>query len=157
MAKSIPGITLRPLPSRRLARFLIILHLLALATVLTACLPLPVRWGLLGALLAHALHSHRRLSARYPGRIVQLHLESDGRAGLVNRDGRKREGVLCPDTLVTPWLVILRFRIMGRFRKESLVIPRDALTAEESRRLRVLLRFAVLEQRVREGDSSGLQ
>jgi toxin CptA len=155
MMKSIPGITLQPQPSRQLARFLIVLHLLAFSVLLVASMPVVVRWGLLGVLLIHAFHSYRRLSAGYLGRIVQLRLESDGRAGLTTRDGRKREGTLCADTLVTTWLVILRFRVEGHFRKENLVIAQDALSSEELRRLRVLLRFVRLEPVVKIQDHSG--
>ena len=145
MAKSIPAVTIRPLPSRLLARFLLLIHLFALGVTLTAALPVTARIGLLCSLFLYAYYSQRRLCESYPGRVVQVRLTSEGRAGLVTRDGRKRVGALRTDSLVTPWLIILRFRIQGTFRNENLVIARDTLSGEELRRLRVLLRFVRLE------------
>ena len=145
MVKSIPAVTIRPLPSRQLTGFLLLIHLLALGVTLAADLPMMVRIGLLCSLFLYAYHSQRRQSESYPGRVVQVRLTSQGRAGLMTRDGAKRVGALRTDSLVTPWLIILRFRINGRFRNENLVIARDSLTGEELRRLRVLLRFVRLE------------
>ncbi|MFJ4142358.1 protein YgfX [Pseudomonas sp. NPDC089734] len=53
---------------------------------------------------------------------------------------------LCRDSLALPWIVILRFRPVkagraGHFVK-SLCIPRDALTPDTHRRLRVRLKFS---------------
>ncbi|MBX8521778.1 hypothetical protein K5D44_06935 [Pseudomonas cichorii] len=53
---------------------------------------------------------------------------------------------LCRDSLALPWIVILRFRPVkegrvGRFTK-SICIPRDALTPDTHRRLRVRLKFS---------------
>ncbi|WP_122314495.1 protein YgfX [Pseudomonas cichorii] len=53
---------------------------------------------------------------------------------------------LCRDSLALPWIVILRFRLVkdgraGRY-LQSLCIPRDALTPDSHRRLRVRLKFS---------------
>ncbi|MCV4272120.1 hypothetical protein OH710_05655 [Pseudomonas capsici] len=53
---------------------------------------------------------------------------------------------LCRDSLALPWIVILRFRPVkeGRVARyvKSICIPRDALTPDTHRRLRVRLKFS---------------
>lgn len=46
------------------------------------------------------------------------------------------------DSLALPAAVILRFRLPGRRLSHGLCIPRDALTGEQHRRLRVRLKFS---------------
>ena len=75
-----------------------------------------------------------------------MHLEADGSALLGWEDGRESGAVLRTDTLVTPWLIQLRFDLPGRRRPVSLLICRDAVSPAEIRRLRTLLRFTVLNQ-----------
>lgn len=61
-------------------------------------------------------------------------------------DGRWRPARICADSLVIPWLVVVRFKLADERRflrfTHSLCIPRDALPADAHRRLRVRLRFA---------------
>ena len=49
---------------------------------------------------------------------------------------------LSPDSLALPLAVVLRFRLVGERRVRGLCIPRDALTREAHRRLRVRLKFS---------------
>ena len=49
---------------------------------------------------------------------------------------------LRPDSLALPWVVVLRFRIPGERFSRGLCIARDALPAEQHRRLRVQLKFS---------------
>jgi toxin CptA len=146
--RTIPGITLSPPLSRQLGAFLALIHLLVFVALIAAQLPLPIRLCLLGMLALHAIHSYLQLIGAYAGSIFQAHIEADGCARLFLRDGREIEACLQPDTLVTPWLLILRFSLKHSLRKKNLVIGHDALSAEELRRLRVLLRFVRADQTV---------
>ncbi|WP_322366750.1 protein YgfX [Pseudomonas sp. Teo4] len=49
---------------------------------------------------------------------------------------------LCRDSVALPGLVVLRFIREGRWVGESQCIPRDALEADQHRRLRVRLKFS---------------
>ncbi|MGQ7958460.1 protein YgfX [Pseudomonas sp. SP16.1] len=49
---------------------------------------------------------------------------------------------LRPDSLALPLLVVLRFRRPGECCTRSLCIPRDALSREQHRRLRLRLKFS---------------
>lgn len=48
---------------------------------------------------------------------------------------------LKPDSLALPSLIVLRFRLPGQWRVRGLCIARDALPADDHRRLRVRLKF----------------
>ncbi|OHC90084.1 MAG: hypothetical protein A3J87_02795 [Sideroxydans sp. RIFOXYB12_FULL_59_6] len=63
----------------------------------------------------------------------------DRHIALVLRNGGKISGELCADTLVSPWLVLLNMAA-DHHGRQSLVLFPDAMTGEDFRRLRVLLR-----------------
>ena len=46
------------------------------------------------------------------------------------------------DSLALPLVVVLRFRLAGEWRVRALCIPRDAMTRDAHRRLRVRLKFS---------------
>jgi len=60
---------------------------------------------------------------------------------------------LCRDSVVVPGLVVLRFVRAGHWLGESQCVPRDALGADQHRRLRVRLRYS--RRRFGSGISSG--
>jgi hypothetical protein len=60
-------------------------------------------------------------------------------------DGRKLLARVRHDTLVTPWLILLRFDLGRGWFHPTLVLTPDTLSEDEMRRLRVLLRFSQLK------------
>jgi hypothetical protein len=146
MHGSIPGISVRPSASRQLARYLILLHLATLALLMAAPQPASVRLALLAILALHAIHSYRHATGSGPGSVAEAHIEADGRTVLVLGNGRKARGVLRSDSLVTPWVMVLRFDTGGWTGRRNLPIFNDALSDEERRLLRVLLNFVRLDQ-----------
>lgn len=74
---------------------------------------------------------------------VAFRLEEQGEIVLVLRNGRHLQGVVSPDSLVTPHLVILNIVLSDRRRGRSLVILPDNMGGESFRRLRVALRWGV--------------
>lgn len=146
MHRAIPGITIRPLASQQLTICLVGIHLIVFAVLIAAPMPITPRLMLLASLVLHAGNNYRLLRGACPGNIVEAHIESDGRTSLTLGDGQKLRSSLRPDTLVTPWVLVLRFDTGDRFCNKNLVIFNDALSGEERRLLRVLLRFARLGQ-----------
>ncbi len=73
------------------------------------------------------------------GDIVALTPRADGRLIVARRDGGSAEADVEADTMVSPWLVVLRLRSGGR--RESLAIPPAATGPEAHRQLRVWLRW----------------
>jgi toxin CptA len=120
-------------PSRRLAAALAVAHLVAAAAVLLAALP-----GWLAALLLLAVGASLARS-RLAGVVAVLRLGRDGGFETVGADGTAMAAEVDAQTLVLGWLVVLVYRVEGR--RRALVLPGDALDAEDARRLRVWLRW----------------
>jgi hypothetical protein len=71
-----------------------------------------------------------------------LHVGLDGRVRGETRDGAAFEGELRPGGFVAPWLAVVRWRgARGRIDRTVVVLP-DMLSADDFRRLRVILRAA---------------
>lgn len=123
---------IEPRPSSLARMLLLILHLAALAALFLAELPDLARWAgvvLLGASLA----AGRRPT---PQQVLRAH--QDGRLE-IRRDSTWKPLVLQADSVALPGLILLRWQ-EGR-RNHSLVLPGDALSPQDHRRLRLWLRW----------------
>nr|WP_218572885.1 protein YgfX [Pseudomonas sp. R-28-1W-6] len=121
-------------------------YLLALfLALLTLCLVAIPAWALtLGVLccLAQAVWVlPRQVLLGHPCAFSGLRLDEDGWQ-LYSRANGWQAVQLRPDSLALPLLVVLRFRLAGERRVRGLCIPRDALSREQHRRLRVRLKFS---------------
>lgn len=132
-------LALRPSPG--LTGLLVAGHAGAVALV---WLVLPPWWGralassALGASLVIALRRHALRSGGEA--IVEVELSADGGVNLRRQDGGLIEGRLLASTFVSSLLVILNFATQPRGRL-AVLVPGDALTPEDHRRLRVWLRW----------------
>ena len=86
--------------------------------------------------------------------IVAVHWEQDGVWSLTSRSGRAMHATLLPSTLVTPYLVVLNFRLAHFWQRRSVVLLSDNCDAVSLRRLRVRLRAEGIS---RERDVPGLR
>ena len=129
-------------PSRSLTLYLIVLCAVALISLWQLPLPAPASlalsvlvlcWGGYCLLLDAKLHMGRS--------CVAFRLEEGEDVVLVLRNGRHLTCRVSPDSLVTPYLVILNVVPNGRGRGRSLLILRDAIGVESFRRLRIALRW----------------
>ena len=108
------------------------IHLAAACALFLASLPTPPRLlglGLLGASLWRC---------RKPAAPLRLRARVDGRLEIW-RDAAWKSLSIQPDSVALPGLIVLRWREGGR--SHSLVLPADALSGEDHRRLRVWLRW----------------
>ncbi|HEY6095323.1 MAG TPA: protein YgfX [Gallionellaceae bacterium] len=128
-------------PSRLLAGLLLLMHLLALSALFT--LPLPL-WGgallSLVVLLSLAYWVARAAWLRLATSCVSIRLHGDS-VELVCRNGESVSGTVQRDTLVTPFLVVLRILPAEGRRCRNVVIAGDAMAPEALRELRVALRW----------------
>lgn len=128
-------------PSVQLAGLLLLMHLLALFALFT--LPLPL-WGgglLSLTLLFSLIHGVAGAAwLRLPTSCVSIRLYGDT-VELGCRNGASVSGTVQRDTLVTPFLVVLRILPPGAWRSRSVVILADAMAPEALRELRVALRW----------------
>ncbi|NQD92387.1 hypothetical protein HP532_06950 [Pseudomonas sp. CrR25] len=129
-------------PSRCLLALYVGSQACALASLLLVEIPI---WALLlGSCicLAHAawvLPRHILLNS--PQAFCALRGDADGWQ-LWNAAAGWQAIQLRPDSLALPLAVVLRFRLAGEWRVRGLCIPRDGLTRDTHRRLRVRLKFS---------------
>ncbi|WP_414155923.1 protein YgfX [Pseudomonas sp. BNK-44-a] len=115
---------------------------LALATLWLVELPWWLAACALIGCLAHACWViPRRILLTHPDAVTGLRRDARGWQAFSRACGWERIR-LCRDSVALPGIVVLRFMREGRWVAQSQCIPRDALTADEHRRLRVRLKFS---------------
>lgn len=135
-----PTLRLRPRRSPVLGLALVALHLLALGVLWL--LPLQLGWRLalsLACLLSLGYSLWARVLGWAPWSLREA-IWSDKGWRLRFRDGRVREALLLPSTLIMPRLVILNFRV-GWLSQHHLILTEALIAPELLRRLRARLRL----------------
>jgi len=107
---------------------------------------LPGTAALRGALVigigAHAILTMRHWATRSASRaIIGVELDSDRAVRLTERTGCRIEGMVQPDSYVGALLTTLVVRPDGKRRLRTVAILPDMLSADDFRRLRLLLRL----------------
>jgi toxin CptA len=136
-------------PSRWLRRGLIALHLLAMAAISLADLPLWLQLPLIAlvaanlaltALPTQAQWHHLSIPfGKWQSGSTELRTEQDGT--LLRKTGDEwQPASLLPSTRVTPWLTVLHLRDDNDRRTHIVILP-DSLGQDDYRRLRVWLRW----------------
>ena len=128
------------------SRLLLTLYLAALGLALFALLVIDLpAWAAALGVLACVVHAAwtlpRQILLRHPSAFTGLRRDEEGWQLFSARNGWQPVQ-LRPDSLALPLAVILHFRLVGERRVRGLCIPRDALTREAHRRLRVRLKFS---------------
>jgi len=119
--------------SRYLTVYLLLVHALALTVIAAPLnLSLTLRLAVAAAVLLSFIW---QINRKPPRRLVW---ESDGDWQLFFADASERTGQLRPDSYVSPWLVILRFKLVKGGRCSVVIMP-DMLDPQSFRRLRVRL------------------
>jgi hypothetical protein len=126
--------------SRQLLTVLGVAHVGAVPCAFATDLPAAIQAALAVGVLLHAARCLANHALRRgPRAIVLLVWDRDGRWRLVQRDGRVLDGQLDHGACVHPRLLVLPFRILSGGRR-CVLIPADAVTAGDMRRLRTRLR-----------------
>jgi hypothetical protein len=115
-------------------------------------LGLPVRLALGGLIVGAAFSFGRRSVLDLARTSVQdLELFSGGEMSILLKDGQRKSAVVAPDTTVTPFLVVLRFRVGEERRLRSLAILPDSSRGDMLRRLRLWLRWGAATGGINDG------
>jgi toxin CptA len=133
-------------PSRRLGLLLLGMAALALAAVGLADLPGGIRLALGAGVIGLTARGWRRL--RF---VNTLRIAADGRLQCPDEEGEWCDLAVQGDSLVSPALVVLRYRTAADRRVRSLTLLPDSAAADDLRRLRVSLRWI---RRTRSGTAS---
>ena len=137
------GIELKP--SRRLGLLLLGMTALALVAIHLAAVPGAIRMALGVAAIGLGVWGWRQ--AR---RTEALRVAADGRLQCLDDAGEWRDAEVLGDSLVSPALIVLRYRVADK-RARSLALLPDSADADDLRRLRVSLRWT---RRIRSDTSS---
>jgi len=130
-------------PSRSLASLLILLCFASLASLWS--LPLSSLWSLVLSVLVLFWSGYCLLSdanLRMGHACVAFRLEDHDDIVLVLRNGGHLSGRVSPDSLVTPYIIILNVALNEPRRGRNLLIMPDAMRREDFRRLRVVLKWS---------------
>lgn len=76
-----------------------------------------------------------------PVRFRSLNLAVEGRLSVTERDGRRVDAQVLPESTVFSWLVVLRFLVAGERRTQTLTLFPDQMSRDEFRMLCVCLRW----------------
>ncbi len=132
--KSVIPLFLEVRPSRVFQAFSLTLHGAAIYAVTQTRLEL--QWIALAAavILASAYYAHKLGSRSY-----RLQWREDKRWEVRFPSGDKRTGKMLKGTFFNPWLVVLVLRT-GNTRKDTIIIPKDSISADDFIRLRARLK-----------------
>jgi toxin CptA len=123
-------------PSRLLGLVLLGMAGLALAAICLAAMPGTVRLVLGAAVIGFAAWGWRQARC-----AAVLRMQADGRLQSRDEQGEWRDVEVLGDSLVSPALIVLRFRTHSK-RVRTLVLLADSADADDLRRLRISLRWA---------------
>ena len=146
MSGTIQPITLQPKSSQHLHSWRVVIHLLALLTTLLAPLDTGLKLLLLLVLALHGYFSFQQGRMGSGRTIRKVTIAPGGRVRLIMDDGRKQMARIRKDTLVSSWLVVMRFDLDRGWLPLSLVLTSETISEEQMRQLRVLLRFSEIRQ-----------
>lgn len=73
--------------------------------------------------------------------IVSIQLLPEGKCVLEKSSWEHADGRILPDSVVWPWMLLLRFCVSGRRRPVVILILRDSMTETDWRRLSIWLRW----------------
>lgn len=147
MPTKIPAITVTPKSSRHELLWLYALHATAFIVTLAAPLLLFYKLPLLLLLILLTIARLRGYDFNPATRVVEATIESSGRSKIILGNGRRVAATLRTDSLMTPWLILLRFNVRHRWQHPSMVLFQDALPKEQKRRLCVLLKHGTFHQK----------
>ena len=135
-----PAPLLVPLrPSPGIAALLAIGHLLAVFALALGLDGFPFVLASAGVGLS-AYFTVAAALLRSSDSAVEIELRAEGRAAWRDRDGDWHEAALERGGFVSPWLILIPLAATGA-RLKWIVVPPDAASADDRRRLRVWLRW----------------
>jgi len=124
------------------ALFVLLVVSTSLPILMISTLPVATGWrwiGYFGVSVGTAWLYWKNVALQSRRSCISFVYGKDRHISLELRNGEQIAGVVCADTLVTPWLVLLNVDTASRGRRSLLLFP-DAMSADEHRRLCVLLR-----------------
>lgn len=127
--------------SYTLAAILLAIHAVALGALLPLPVPAWMKWVAVPCLLFSLVYYLRRDARRSSSTSCVAFRLEETHMVLITRNGQEVTGRLLRDSVVMPFMTLLRILPDGARFARSVVIFPDALAPESFRQLRVLLRW----------------
>jgi hypothetical protein len=118
------------------------LYLITFLVIVSAPIELNIKTLMLAILFASKWLRDRQLGFFSGGQVVRAEIAGSGRAKIKLNDGRNLRAKLRTDSVITPWVILLRFDVRQRWRGPVMVLFKDALEKREMRQLRIFLKFS---------------
>ncbi|MEJ2620592.1 MAG: hypothetical protein P8163_10100 [Candidatus Thiodiazotropha sp.] len=147
MSHQLPAISLSPRRSRYMLIWVRSLYLLTFLVIASAPIALSVKMLFLVTLLASKWLRTRHLGLFSADQVVWAEIKSSGRARIKLNDGRDLRARVRIDSVITPWVILLRFDVKHRWRSPVMVLFMDALPKQEMHHLRIFLRHGSFNNR----------
>ncbi|MBV2121992.1 MAG: hypothetical protein KUF74_11090 [Candidatus Thiodiazotropha sp. (ex Ctena orbiculata)] len=139
MSHQLPPISLSPAASRHRVLWLRSLYLLTFLAIVSAPIAISIKLLLLSLLAVTRWSADRHIGLFRANDVVGAEIKSSGRSRIQLLDGTHFRAQLRRDSVVTPWVILLRFDVKSRWRCLVMVLFMDSLPTEEMRQLRVFL------------------
>lgn len=126
------------------AYFVLLLCIVLVLLLTISWLPLENGWrwfGYIGLLVSTVWLLRRDVALRSGRSCTSLVYGTDRQLTIEQRDGLRVSALVCADTLVSPWLILLNTASVNHGKRNLLLFP-DAMAGEDYRRLQVLLRHS---------------
>lgn len=141
MKRSQQPIRLALVPSRHLAVYILLLHGSVLLVLPFISAQSTTVWILAAiVLLSFAFNWHTHLNLKRGRAIEKIERMPDATWILTDRLKTRYQAELLSGSYVSPWLLVLRFRL-SRFRRRTIILLQDSAEDDLLRRLRVQLRL----------------
>jgi toxin CptA len=127
--------------SKQLTSLLGLVYLGALVVIYLLHIPIGLKILLWLGSSGYVWYAITRFSLRTAALAIEYcYLDEKGNWHLQTKNGQLYNGILCGDSLVTPYLTILSFRIKRHHWPLAITITPDAIDGEAFRQLRTYLR-----------------
>ena len=131
-------------PSRQLALYILLVHGVAIGSLIFVPIPKVAFVLLLIVLILSAIYYVLRdAQLILSGACIALRLEDD-RIVLVSRNGDQLRGQLRPSSVITPHILILNIGLENHRGRKNVVLMSDSMDAEVFRQLRVTLKWGIV-------------
>ena len=133
------NIELIPKSSRLFLSILFVLHILALLTIGLSNINVIFKLLLGLLLLISGYYFFYYVGLQHASKTIVKCLHQNDEWILFDRSGKEYVVQLSSDTLITPFLIILNFRVISNKKHKSIVLFKDSLPTNIFRQLQVLL------------------
>ena len=120
------NLLIQPKPSICIQCFYFFLHLMALCALIYSPIYFIIKGLLIFFVIVSAYYFYDWVRLKLNNSIIQCYINDDG-CEFNTLNGKKFEAQICGDSFISSFLIILNFKISGKFFRKSLILCQDSL------------------------------